>query len=211
MGVIRFPTERRLQAAARAGNEAAAAAQTAPAAEPLAAGQAFAFMSMEIRRLPTTTSRIDGEIAARILNRCVLAALEILSKEKIPVDLAGTVLRPVIEATFPGHDGAARAARAGLAIRQSVTKVQREVELEFHVFGAITVGTVTQAENGVTLTSGAPEQVAARIREHAAPGQFLLSEPAREACRDAVEVGAPMAVTIPGSNPVSAYAVTDAQ
>src|SRR5439155_558316 len=107
MGVIRFPTERRLQAAARAGNEAAAAAQTAPAAEPLAAGQAFAFMSMEIRRLPTTTSRIDGEIAARILNRCVLAALEILSKEKIPVDLAGTVLRPVIEATFPGPFGAA--------------------------------------------------------------------------------------------------------
>ena len=162
-------------------------------------------------RCNTSTSGSVGEIAARILNRCVLAALEILSKEKIPVDLAGTVLRPVIEATFPGPDGAARAARAGLAIRQSVTKVQREVELEFHVFGAITVGTVTQAENGVTLTSGAPEQVAARIREHAAPGQFLLSETAREACRDAVEVGAPMAVTIPGSNPVSAYAVTDAQ
>ena len=123
-------------------------------------GQPIAFLSVEIRRLPRTESRIDGEVAGRILNRCVLSCLEILSKEKIPVDLAGTVLRPVIEATFPGLDGAARAARAGLAIRQSVTKVQREVELEFHVFGAITVGTVTQSESGVTLTSGAPEPVA---------------------------------------------------
>src|SRR5204862_7066254 len=157
MSVIRFPTERRTQTAARSAVEAGSASQAVPVAEPVSVGQAFAFLSAEIRRLPRTESRIDGEIAGRILNRCVLACLEILSKEKIPVDLAGTVLRPVVEATFPGSEGTSRAARAAVAMRQAAVKVQREVELEFHVFGAITVGTVTQAENGVTLTSGAPE------------------------------------------------------
>ena len=208
MGVIRFPTERRLQAAARSTAEAGPATQAAPAAEPLVEGQPFAFLSAEIRRLPRTESRIDGEIAGRILNRCVLACLEILSKERIPVDLAGTVLRPVVEATFAGPGGVARAAKAAHAMRQAVTKVQREVELEFHVFGAITSGTVSQSESGVTLTVGAPDQVAARLREHSAPGQFLLSEPAWRTSEDTVAVEAnPIPVTIPGGEPIPAYSL----
>jgi len=130
MGVIRFPTERRLQAAARTQAETGPA-QAVAAQEPIpATGQPFTFLSVEIRRLPRTESRIDGEIAGRILNRCVLSCLEILSKEKIPVDLAGTVLRPIVEATFHGGDGVVRAARAGVAIREAVVKVQREIELE---------------------------------------------------------------------------------
>src|SRR5438034_2958262 len=148
MGVIRFPTERRLQAAARTKAEAGPAAATAPAVEPIEAGQPFAFLSAEIRRLPLTRSRIDGEIAGRILNRCVLACLEILSKEKIPVDLAGTVLRPVIEATFQGGDGARRAARSAIAIRDAVGTVQREREREFHVYGAIAAGAVSAWDEG---------------------------------------------------------------
>ena len=211
MGVIRFPTERRLQAAARARAEAAPASQAVPAEAPVQeAGQPFAFLSVEIRRLPRTESRIDGEIAGRILNRCVLACLEILSKERIPVDLAGTVLRPVVEATFAGPDGAARASRAAVAMRQAVVKVQRELELEFHLFGAITAGSVSQGEGGVTLTSGAPEQVAGRLREHAAPGQFLLSEPAWQQCEEAVRVeSTPIPVTIPGAEPLPAYSLLD--
>ena len=209
MGVIRFPTERRIQAAARTAAESGAAAQAAPAPEPIAAGQPFAFLSAEIRRLPRMESRIDGEVAGRILNRCVLACLEILSKERIPVDLSGTVLRPVVEATFPGPDGAARGARAAVAMREALVKVQRELELEFHLFGAIVAGSVSQTESGATLTSGAPEQVAVRLREHAAPGQFLLSEPAWRACQNAVAVGeTPVPVTIPGSEPIPAYSLS---
>ena len=143
MSVIRFPTERRLQAAARTTAEAGPAAQTAPAAEPMPAGQPFAFVSMEIR--------------------------------------------------------------------QSIVKVQREVELEFHVFGAITAGSVSESGSGVALTTGAPEQVAARLREHAAPGQFLLSEPAWRTCEDTVKVeDTPIPVTIPGADPIPAYSLSDA-
>ena len=211
MGVIRFPTERRIQAAAQGHADSASAAQAAPAQEPIAAGQPFAFLSAEIRRLPRTESRIDGEIAGRILNRCVLACLEILSKEKVPVDLAGTVLRPVVEATFPGPDGAVRAARSALAIRQAVGKVQRDPEHEFHVFGAIAAGTVSHSEAGVTLTAGAPEQIAVRLREHASPGQFLMSEPAWRNCEDAVGVDAtPVEVTIPGAEAIPAYPLAEA-
>jgi len=208
--VIRFPTERRLEELARTHTHGVSAVQAVPAAEPLAAGQPFAFLSAEIRRMPRAESRIDGEIAGRILSRCVLAALEIVSKERVPVDLAGTVVRPVIEATFPGPDGTTRAARAALAITQAVTKVQREVEHEFHVFGAIAAGSVSRSEAGATLTSGAPELVAARLREHAAAGEFLVSEEIRQSCEDAVEIGAPVEVTLPGSEPILAYPLAEA-
>jgi class 3 adenylate cyclase len=165
-------------------------------------------LSVEIRQMPRSESRIDGDVAGRILSRCVLAALEIVSKERVPVDLAGTVVRPVVEATFTGPDGTVRAARAALAIRQAVTKVQREVELEFHVFGAIAAGSVSRSGAGVTLTAGAPELVVPRLREHAAAGEFLVSEEVRRSCEG--EVGEPVEVTLPGADPVLAYPLSEA-
>jgi hypothetical protein len=204
-GVIRFPTERRAQGVGRGGVDGPRGAHAVPAAEPVVAGQPFAFLSAEIRRIPRTESGIDGEIAGRILSRCVLACLEIVSKERVPVDLAGTVLRPVVEATFPGPDGAARATRAALAIRHAVTGVQREVEHEFHVFGAISAGSVSHSEAGVTLQAGAPDLVAARLREHAGAGEFLVSDEVRRSCEGAVKVGAPIEVTLPGAEPIPGY------
>lgn len=207
-GVIRFPTERRLEE--RAGGRAgiSPSGQTAPAAEPAADGQPFALLSAEVRRMPRSESRIEGDVAGRILSRCVLAALEVVSKERVPVDLAGTVVRPVIEATFTGADGTTRAARAATAIRQAVTKVQREVELEFHVFGAIAAGTVSRSEDGVTLTAGAPDLVAARLREHAAAGEFLVTEEVLQGCEG--EVGQSIEVILPGAGPIVAYPLSEA-
>jgi class 3 adenylate cyclase len=209
-GVIRFPTERRLEELAGGRTGVSPSGQAAPAAEPIADGQPFALLSAEIRRVPRSESRIDGDVAGRILSRCVLATLEIVSKERVPVDLAGTVIRPVVEATFPGPDGTVRAARAALAIRQAVTKVQREFELEFHVFGAIAAGSVSRSEAGVTLTAGAPELVAPRLREHAAAGEFLVSEEVRRSCESAVGVGEPVELTLPGAEPIVAYPLSEA-
>ena len=206
--VIRFPTERRLQAAARTHAEAGVTQAQAVPAEQAGAAEGFAFLSIEIRRLPRTESWIGGDVAGRILNRCVLSALEALSKERVPVDLAGTVLRPVIEATFAGGDGVLRASRAAIAVRDAIRKVQRERENEFHVFGAITSGATAELEGGVKIVTGSPQQLAARFREHAAPSQILLSEQARTAGRGSVEVSEPaVLVTVPGSDPVPSYAL----
>jgi class 3 adenylate cyclase len=207
--VIRFPTERRVQAAARALPEPGQAQAVPAEPQPEGTGEPFAFLSIEVRRLPRTESRIPGDVAGRILNRCVLAALEILSKERIPVDLAGTVLRPVIEASFHGDDGVQRAAEAALAVGRAVARSQREVENEFHVFGAITTGSVAALDSGVKVTTGSPEQIASRFREHAAPGQILLSEAAVRRAQDRVAVQkSAVPVAVPGRDPVESYPLT---
>ena len=202
--VIRFPTERRLQAAARSqadgGSQAVRAEQPAPVG-----GESFALLSLEVRRLPRSDSWIGGDVAGRILNRCILSCLEILSKERIPVDLAGTVLRPVIEATFGGEDAGLRAVRAAIAARDALKKVQREVENEFHLFGAITEGATTELETGVKMTTGWPHQIAGRFREHAGPSQLLVSEEIRRAIAEHADVADAVEVTIPGSDPVPSY------
>jgi class 3 adenylate cyclase len=172
-------------------------------------GEPFALLSLEMRRLPRPGSRIDGDVAGRILNRCVVSALRVLSNGGVHVDLAGTVLRPVIEATFDGAGGALAAATAGLAVRDAVRKVQRESENEFHVMGAITVGTTAQLERGVRVVAGNPRQMAARIREHSTPGQILVARDAWWTCRDAVVVAdGPVHVTVPGSEPVPSYSLS---
>ena len=210
--VIRFPTERRIGAAAspRAEASRAQAAQAAPAREAgPAAGEPFAFLSIEIRRLPLGDSSIDGGVAGRVLNRCVLSALDVLSKQRSPVDLSGTVLRPVVQVTFGGPAGAVDAATAGLAVRDAVRKVQRETEDEFHVFGAITAGTTCQLETGVRVVTGWPQQAGAHLREHATPGQILLADDVWRSCREAVEVEQrAVLVTLPGSDPIPSYPLT---
>ena len=85
----------------------------------------------------------------------------------------------------------------------------REVESEFHIFGAITTGMRSALEDGVNVTTGAPEEVAARFREHAAPGQVLLSEQAWSSAEHQVDVALPgVPVAIPGREPVPSYPLT---
>ena len=77
-----------------------------------------------------------------------------------------------------------------------------------YVFGSITGGTTSEVEPGVRFVSGSPRQTAARFREHAAPGQILVADDVWQACRDVVVTsGAPVLVTIPGSEPVSSRAL----
>ena len=81
------------------------------------------------------------------------------------------------------------------------------MENEFHLFGAITDGITTELETGVKVTSGWPQQIAGRFREHAGPGQLLLSEEIRRAVGSQVEVTEAVEVTVPGSDPVPGYPI----
>ena len=59
---------------------------------------------------------------------------------------------------------------------------------------------------GVTVTTGTPEQLAARFREHAAPGQVLVSEQARNRLDDQIGVTEhAVEVTLPGRDAVPSY------
>src|SRR5436309_6282637 len=101
----------------------------------------YALLGFELRRMARPNSKIVGDIEDVVLNRCVLAAVEVLTSAGAEIEVAGTSRRPVIEARFEGAQGAAQAARSAVQALGSVRQVQRAAENEFQVVGALTVGT----------------------------------------------------------------------
>jgi class 3 adenylate cyclase len=154
---------------------------TAPAAEP------YALLGFELRRMARPNSKIVGDIEEVVLNRCVLAAVEVLTSAGAEIEVAGTPKRPVVEARFESKDAAPLAARSGVQVLAAVRQVQRAAENEFQVVGALTVGTASRGRSGARIESGGADVLLGRLRERAAPGQILLSEEARGAASDVVE------------------------
>ncbi|HXJ62257.1 MAG TPA: hypothetical protein VNN79_00750 [Actinomycetota bacterium] len=146
-----------------------------------------AMLLFELRREPRPGTRITPEVAEMIVNRCVLAALEVLTAAGAEIGASGTEVRPVVEARFEGTHAPARAAHSACEVLAAVRRVQRSAENEFQVVGAITAGVAAPGPAGVTVTVGGPDVLLDRLREAAAPGQILMSEAAREACEGLVE------------------------
>lgn len=157
-----------------------------------------AMLLFELRREPRANSRITPEVAEMVVNRCVMAALEILTASQAEVTTTGTTVRPVVEARFEGERAPVRAAHAACEVLAAVRRVQRAVENEFQVVGAITAGVAGPGPGGVTVTVGGPDVLLHRLREAAAPGQILMSEAARLACQGSVET-LPLRTTGEGS------------
>jgi class 3 adenylate cyclase len=150
-------------------------------------GQPFALLGFELRRVTRPNTKIVGGIEEVVLNRCVLAGVEVLTAAGAEIDVAGTAKRPMVESRFEGEDAAGRAARAAVAVLAAVRKVQRSAENEFQVVGALTVGAATAGADGVVEVTGGAEGLLRQLRERAAPGQILLSDGAKEATREVVE------------------------
>jgi class 3 adenylate cyclase len=163
------------------------ASQGEPDGERSSGSRPFGVFSFELRRYMRPATRISSEIEGRVVNRCVLAALEVLTDAGADIDLAGTAVRPVIEARFDGDEGPMRAARTALAVVDAIRRVQRARENEFQVIGALAAGTSVRGEGGVLIRTGPTETTLERLREEATPGQILLSPEAREACEGLVE------------------------
>lgn len=140
----------------------------------------------ELHREPRASGHLTAEVAEKVLNRCVLTALEVLTGAGAEVVVAGTTKRPVVEARFEGEGAAGHAARAAHEVLVGVRRVQRARENEFHVVGAIAAGRATLGPDGVTVTLGRGDVLLHRLREAAAPGEILMSASARQACVDAV-------------------------
>jgi class 3 adenylate cyclase len=171
-------------------------------------GEPYAVASIEIRRLAESSAGISSAVATRILNRCLLAALEDMARLGAPVTLAGTPARPVLEARFAGVSAATVAARAALAVRDAVRRAQRASENELQVSGGVATGRCRRDDRGVRVVTGSPETQATRLRERAGVGQIVLPQPALAMCEDVVDVlPAGEMSLVAGSEPVSLFAV----
>jgi class 3 adenylate cyclase len=196
--VIPFPAGRfrpahpSVLAAAAAGLPSVPGPAPAPAVSPLAsvahsAPVAVAVLSSEIRRVTAAPSQIPDPAVPKVLNRCVLAALEALNRAGAEVAVAGTPERPVLEARFEGRDVAPVAVRAAEAVRAAVRRTQRAGEHEFLVSGGVASGWTASLPGDARLESGSPGTTASRLREDAPAGQILLTDPVASICRELVE------------------------
>jgi class 3 adenylate cyclase len=149
--------------------------------------QEMALLLFEVRRVPRPASAMSPEVADRVLNRCLLSALEALTAAGAEVTVAGTETRPAVESRFGGPGASERAARAALAVVRGVRRVQRAAENEFRVVGAIAAGATATDPGGVIVTVGGPDVALQRLLEAAAPDQVVMSAAAREACAEAVQ------------------------
>jgi class 3 adenylate cyclase len=202
---VRFPVERRLPS----GDERAVVGYGAvPAPVRDDRGETFAILSLEIRRTIRPNSEITPQIAEKVLNRCVLAALEVLTGPGATISLAGTPLVPVVQVRYSGPDSSERATYGAVAAREAVRRAQRAAENEFQVAGAVAAGREASAPGGVRVSYGRPETVAVRLRERAPHGQVLLTDSVWAGCDGVVEVAPAGEVTmVPGAAPIALFAL----
>lgn len=158
-----------------------------PVTPPPVGAQAYAVVLFDLRRVPRAGTRITPEVEERVLNRCLLAALEALSARGGEVTLAGSEHSPVIEARFEGESSPVLAVETSVEALAAVRRAQRSAENEFQLAGAIAVGTAEAVEEGVVLTTGAPETAVQRLSELAGPGQVVMSAAVRRACGNLIE------------------------
>jgi class 3 adenylate cyclase len=216
-GVIPFPAGRFRPAhpsalAAAAAATPSLAGPVPPTSSPLAeeargAPVPAAVLSVEIRRRASVPSQIPDPVVPKVLNRCVLAAVEALNRAGAEVAVAGTPERPVLESRIEGRNAVAVAVRAAEALRAAVGRTQRTGENEFLVAGGLASGWTASLAGGARLESGSPGSTASRLREDAPDGQILLADPVASMCRDIVETapataaGAPEAWLLRGLKP----------
>jgi class 3 adenylate cyclase/tetratricopeptide (TPR) repeat protein len=94
------------------------------------------------------------------------------------------------------EDDALRAARAAIHMREGLTALNKELERDRGVTIEVRIGVNTgevvagDAAAGPALVTGDAVNVAARLEQHAAPGDVLLGDPTYRIVRDAIEAEA---------------------
>ncbi len=101
------------------------------------------------------------------------------------------------------EDDAVRALRAAGEMRVAVGELGLEARI------GINTGPVVAGESGSTLVTGDAVNVAARLEQHAAPGQILLGSETRNLVRDAI-TAEPIELTVKGkSEPLAAHRLVE--
>lgn len=163
------------------GGKAAAAEPTLPGlAETASQEREVTVLLAELRDWSTVSSEMGAERARRVLSKVidsVLACLGEFDGQHLVLD--GDPAQPTVSCEFEGHDAPARALRAAVAIRNTVSETQTPSapEEQFRVGMGIDAGEITDItdETMTYQAVGAMRMVAARLRDFAGPGQIFLT------------------------------------
>jgi class 3 adenylate cyclase len=157
--------------------------------------------------------RLDPESTRRVMARYFDAMRTAIERHGGTVEkFIGDAVMAVFGIPVVHEDDALRAVRAASEMRESLARLNDELERDWGVriesrIG-VNTGEVVTGE-GDSLATGDAVNVAARLEQLAAPGQTLLGESTHHLVRDAVLAEPVEALTAKGkSQPVAAYRLT---
>jgi class 3 adenylate cyclase/tetratricopeptide (TPR) repeat protein len=148
--------------------------------------------------------RLDPEVLRRVMTRYFEVSRSTLERHGATVEkFIGDAVMAVFGVPAVHEDDALRAARAAVELRRAVAELGVDLRI------GVNTGEVV-AEEGETLVTGDPVNVAARLEQAASPGEILIGEPTYRLARDAVRVEAIEPVEAKGkSKPVPAWRLLD--
>ena len=143
-----------------------------------------------------------------------MASKQLASMRGRAEKFVGDAVMAVFGIPHAHEDDALRAVRAGLLIRDHTGRLGERMGLPvpLHVRVGVASGPVATGPgpSGEQLVSGVTVNLAARLQQHAEPGEVLVSETARYLTREAVEFGAPHPVDAKGfDGDVTAFPVLE--
>jgi class 3 adenylate cyclase/tetratricopeptide (TPR) repeat protein len=154
--------------------------------------------------------RLDPESLRRVLARYFELASQIVERHGGSVEkFIGDAVMAVFGVPHVHEDDALRAVRAAAELRESLERLNAELERDYGTQLSLRIGintgeVVTGTEE--RLATGDAVNVAARLEQAAQPGEILIGSPTLSLVRDAVTTEALAPLEAKGkSEPVSAY------
>jgi len=157
--------------------------------------QTITVLFADIRGFSTFVERTQPELLVQVLNRYMAAAATaVLAQDGTLDKFMGDGVMAIFNAPLPQPDHAQQAAKAALAIQQSVAQVHRELPEHLHLqfgigvcSGQAVVGNIGTAQLMNYTAVGDCVNVAKRLQENAHGGQILLNAKAYDLVRGRVQ------------------------
>ena len=159
--------------------------------------------------------RLDPEPLRRVISRYFAEMRSVLERHGGTVEkFIGDAVMAVFGVPRVHEDDALRAVRAAVEMRESLARLNEELERDWGVRLEIRIGINTgevvagDAAAGQALVTGDTVNVAARLEQAAASGEILVGAPTRRLVENAVELEARAPVAAKGkSEPLEVAAV----
>lgn len=162
----------------------------------------------DIRGFTSFGEAMDPETLVEVLNRYLAAAADAILREDGTIDkFLGDAVMAWFNAPLPQADHAARAARAALAIRESVGGLHGDLPAPFHLSfgvgihsGEALLGFVGTQKRLDYTAIGDSVNTARRLQENAAAGQILVSRATAASLDGAFRLGPKTKLRVEGKD-----------